>query len=513
MATEEDQTDIKVDKLTLEDVIQSCGEFNRFQYINYFFLNFIPVVSGMITYYYVYGVADIHYQCRQSSVDNSTQNPDQCQCPLKQWTYDRSIFGHTFTEDGNFICSRRFLKSWVATVYQIGGITVLITGRFSDKIGRRKMIQILTIGLLLTTSVTQLVMQFAPLNFNVIFGLLLLNQFLSAIDTFSLVFLLLMELTTSRHTSLAGNLAMVSFSVGEMVVTLFAYVSRHWLLLKWLITSLIALSIPYLYFVPESPYWLYSNHIYIQLEHQLRRIAQMNHRPELVWFNQYQKLIAKPRPLITIRTVTKRSILKYLPKIFLSCFIGVLAMALYIKISYGLSAMDSINPYVNIVIGAIVESIGYISSSIMITTVAGRKYSLILYTLITAICVVILPFLSLKHSSLLTVMLIIVAQLGKLTISGALSISWIYVPELFPVGIRATVNGLFVLFTRFGAIAAPIIDTSLPEKYLSITTYVYAALAILMILLIFVFLPETRNRSFEDDFPIKRSSMTPVSVQ
>lgn len=42
---------------------------------------------------------------------------------------------------------------------------VLITGSISDRIGRRRMIQLLTVGLFILTLVTQLLMQFVDMNF------------------------------------------------------------------------------------------------------------------------------------------------------------------------------------------------------------------------------------------------------------------------------------------------------------------------------------------------------------
>jgi len=44
--------------------------------------------------------------------------------------------------------------------------------------------------------------------------------------TYGLVFLLFMELTSSSHTSFAGNLAMVTFTFGEILAAVFAYIAR-----------------------------------------------------------------------------------------------------------------------------------------------------------------------------------------------------------------------------------------------------------------------------------------------
>jgi len=311
-----------------------------------------------------------------------------------------------------------------------------------------------------------------------------------------MVFLLLMESTTSSHASLAGNSAAISYTTGEGIITLFAYLARDWLRLKWIITGYFALILPYLYFVPESPYWLFSKKKYDELEVCLRKIAKINGHSDNEWYLYYKQLIYDPR-LAILNTkhasrTNKEIILHQLPRLAICAFIGFVTTLLYVKISYGLGAMNnSVSPYWNIIIGAIVEAIGYISASNLITTKLGRKYSLMFYALFTCICVLIIPFI-MKSYPIIT---IIISQIGKLTISGCLLITWIYFSEVFPTSMRGVANSIFVVAGRIGAILAPIIDVVLGEKYIKITFFIYAILTIIYAILA-RFLPETRNRSF-----------------
>ncbi|CAF1526186.1 unnamed protein product [Rotaria sp. Silwood1] len=308
-----------------------------------------------------------------------------------------------------------------------------------------------------------------------------------------------MELTSSSHTSLAGNLALFGFTFGEALVTIFAYLARDWLLLKWIISGYFALVLPYLYFVPESPYWLFSRKNYIQLEHCLNKIATRNGRTHDQWYPYYIQLIQDPdiaaRQAKHAARTTKEKFLRHVPLLILCGLIGFVTMLLYIKISYGLSAMnDAVSPYWNTIIGAAVEGIGYLSVSILITTPLGRKYTLMIYLLFTSICVLIIPF----TTKPLPIVTVVISQIGKLTISGAVSITWVYVPEMFPTSMRGLANGVFVFVGRCGAIIAPIIDAAVSEEKLKITFYVYACLTIILTGSIY-FLAETRNRSFHTD--------------
>ncbi len=53
--------------VSLDDVLRSCGDFQRFQWIHYFFLNMIQFSAGIVSLYYVYGAAEPEHRCRLPS--------------------------------------------------------------------------------------------------------------------------------------------------------------------------------------------------------------------------------------------------------------------------------------------------------------------------------------------------------------------------------------------------------------------------------------------------------------
>ncbi len=334
------------------------------------------------------------------------------------------------------------------------------------------------------------------------FIILLLNQFASGlvISNYSLVFILMLELTSVAHTSFVGNLAFVSFTIGEVLITVFAYLTRNWQKLKWANTIFIGLGIPYLYFMPESPLYIYAKGKYIQLEIILRRIATENKRQESDWYSSYQELIrSQPRRLAhqneatfiekSYQLLTHRATII---KLLITALIGFTTLMLYVKMSYGLAMLD-LSPYLGILLGAIVEATSYITSSLLISTRLGRKGSFIIMMSLTILCTLLIPT-SVKYNSIATVFL---AQFGKYAISGATAISWIFVPELFPTTIRTTANGFFIAFSRIGAIVSPIINSSISKDYLSYTFYVSSVLAII-VLLFSLILPETKDKPMDD---------------
>lgn len=344
---------------------------------------------------------------------------------------------------------------------------------------------------------------------------MLINQFVCGIDTFIIAYILLIELTTSIHVTWVGNLAMVTFTLGEVIIAGMAYLCRDWLLLKWAITIYVVALVPYLFFIPETPHWLLTKHRYDELEMMLRQMARWNRRSESKWYPLYRYMIEyhrkekdnnKKNQIKLSCTAKICRFLTHIPtmsKLLISSLLGFVTLLVYIKISYSLGAMDKVNPYLNIIIGAFVEACGYLAASLFMMRF-GRKPVMISFLITTAICLLSTLFLSNQHH----LIGVLVAQFGKFAISGTICVTYILVPELFPTSIRATGMGVFVLFSRIGSTLAPIID-SMTKHDVSLTTYmyyVYTALTVLCILVTFL-LPETRNVPLADkiDYHTKKA--------
>ena len=159
--------------------------------------------AAVVGFYYVFGAAEPEHRCRlpasvwpddtqyypinrthetminayipktkdgttwEKCVRYPSANPNDTliSCP-NGWVYDRSIFGYTFTEEANLVCSREPLKSWLATLMQCGGFSLLLIGSFADKFGRKKITALVTILLFITCVITQIIMQWVPMTIN-----------------------------------------------------------------------------------------------------------------------------------------------------------------------------------------------------------------------------------------------------------------------------------------------------------------------------------------------------------
>ncbi|CAF5196615.1 unnamed protein product, partial [Rotaria magnacalcarata] len=169
--------------ITLERVIEECGSFGRYQYIHFFFLILFPVATGIYNFYYVFASVETSYQCIAShNIDQGFSleiSPSQCSYEIKNvqnqtmgifpctnWIYNPSIYGRTFTEEANFICQYRYYLSLLAAMLQIGAMFILFTGRITDWLGRRCSLILLVGQLLVTSLITQGLLQFVPMSTN-----------------------------------------------------------------------------------------------------------------------------------------------------------------------------------------------------------------------------------------------------------------------------------------------------------------------------------------------------------
>jgi hypothetical protein len=92
-------------------------------------------------------------------------NNKSIHCP-NGWIFDRSVYGFTYTEEANLVCDLKGKKSWISTMMQIAGFTLLIVGPLADRFGRKAIITFLTLTLFFVCLLLQILMQWVPMSIN-----------------------------------------------------------------------------------------------------------------------------------------------------------------------------------------------------------------------------------------------------------------------------------------------------------------------------------------------------------
>jgi MFS family permease len=148
----------------------------------------------------------------------------------------------------------------------IGSFMSLFVGYLSDRFGRRR-VCVCACTLLFLVQLINSLMQQPELMHRVVklsamaqFGVYAASRFFVGILTnalFCIAYVLLLELTTSKHHTLISNVNMMWFIVGELAILLVGYLARDWRLILWFITGWSLVSVVLVFFcLPESPVYL-----------------------------------------------------------------------------------------------------------------------------------------------------------------------------------------------------------------------------------------------------------------
>lgn len=145
--------------------------------------------------------------------------------------YDDSMYGRTTVTDWNLICLKSHLKAVTQNVFILGTGCSLFTGILSDRFGRKPVLMVLILVMVLVLNTTQFLMHTPALSINQKFIIFTISRFLqgAAQTLYSISFVLLLEITGPAQRVTAANILAYSFSIGQMAIVGLAYFFKDWL--------------------------------------------------------------------------------------------------------------------------------------------------------------------------------------------------------------------------------------------------------------------------------------------
>ncbi|KAJ6661595.1 hypothetical protein lerEdw1_013834 [Lerista edwardsae] len=256
-------------------------------------------------------------------------------------------------------------------------------------------------------------------------------------------FVLTQEYVGKSFWALTGSLINLTFAVGIAVYALLGYYIREWRFLAFISNSPGVLFFLLSFMLPESPRWLYSQGRTAEAEKVLQYIALGNGKERLtVKLKQYSGAVKKDDSASGVLNLAKNPVLRWRTIILM-----------------------------------------YIWS--------GRRNSTTAFLIFAGLACILTALLP-EHTSGFFLSPSLLALYGKLTVSAAFNIIYIYTSELYPTVVRNAGLGVCTMICRFGGILAPFVPSL---KFLSPSVpYVVFGISGLSGGFFTLLLPETLNK-------------------
>ncbi|XP_019725093.1 solute carrier family 22 member 4-like [Hippocampus comes] len=500
------------------------GTWGRFQLIIFFLLCFTILPNGMGSFSFVFLTDTPRHRCRIPEANLSQEwqqaavplevvdgelQPSRCSryrldvlrnlsaggllpgrdvnlSSLQQedcvdgWVYSTEIYQSTVVSQYDLVCGHRWKQPLTTTIFFLGVLGgSFISGVISDKFGRKPV--------LFTTIIIQAVftlVQIAAPTWEVFCFLLFCNG-LGNISNYVSCYVMGTEILTGNARVVYSSTGVcLGFTLGYMMLPLFAYFIRTWEMLLVAIGVPGLICIPLWWVLPESPMWLLSQGRVMEAEAIVRKAAKMNRvvAPEKI-FDDSKLQAGEKRP---VEHYTVSDLLRKRSTIMttsLLCWVWFSMSICYYGLSLNTSQLHS-DPYISCFLSAVVEVPAYLSCSLAIRYLPRRMAVLAVFLIMG----VALFSIQLVPQSILG-LAVALEMLGKFGATAGTSLLFAFTAELYPTSLRNTASGLCLMVSRTGSCIAPfIIQLNIFFKYLSyITLGILAMLSILATL----FLPES----------------------
>ncbi|XP_069745342.1 solute carrier family 22 member 15-like isoform X4 [Narcine bancroftii] len=288
---------------------------------------------------------------------------------------------------------------------------------------------------------------------------------------------------------LTGSLQSISFAFGISLYALIGYFIRSWRTLAVVINiEGVLILLPSL-FIPESPRWLYAQGRWGETEQILENLARKNGQ------QKYTINLKPPTSQNGGETASIFDLFRYrvlLGRTLILMIIWLISSLVYYGLTLSAGDLGG-DRYLSLALSGLAELPSYpICLFLLNRTWSGRRRTQAGFLFVGGVaCLVMILLPENKDIGHFSFMRQSSSILGKLSISAAFNVVYIYSSELFPTSVRNVGMGICSMSSRIGGIIAPFVP-SLKSIHSSLH-FVLFGIAGLLAGVLTLFLPETLN--------------------
>ncbi|XP_060800645.1 organic cation transporter protein [Amyelois transitella] len=465
----------------LDKVLTQFNVFGRYHCL-FMFWSFLALASNAVfCSNFVFSAEEVSYRCKDEGFGNDTcTNMANSTAECSEWTYEDP---NSFVAEFGLAC-QDWKRTLVGTMHSFGYMVgLLLVGPMSDRLGRK--LSIVITGML--GGVFGVARSFTS-NYWLFIALEFLEGAIG--DSCSPMFILTIEIVSSRNRLLFYILCSFGYPFGGVLVSLSAWKFTYWRTFLRVIYMPALLFFAYLFLIDESPRWLLIKGKKDKAIKIIEKAAEKNKiKIDKTLLEKMECEKEKSVNFFRLLKMTFES--KIILKRFLICLVWWTTSTF---VAYGLS-INSVslrgNKYVNYALTSLMD----VPANFIILLSQNyfkRKAPLITSFLVGAFLCLAHPFLPANLSWLSLIMY----MASKLMSSFYFTITYMFTSELFPTYTRNSMHALCSSLGRIGSIIAP--QTPLLMHYWSgLPSLVFGSVSLIAGLITFL-VPDTADNSLPD---------------